>query len=344
MQNNNKKIWWHILGCLIVLLLPILFSPDIGRGFAMFEIRPFQRSLLATTLLLLFFYLNYYLFIPKFYLPKKYIWFFGIALFSFIVIMLLSELPMMGHHHPMRDEHFKGPNFGPPKKPFLFLFNHSFIQFIAVLIFSIMLHLRERLKQIETEKTNAELSYLKAQINPHFLFNTLNSIYSLAIQKHERTPEAVVKLSDMMRYVLSDGNSSFVLLEKELNYINNYIDLQKMRLSSMVQLNYKAIGLVMDQKVAPLILIPFIENAFKHGVSSEEQSEIDIEIIITDIQLKLMVKNLCVKINNNTLNKSGLGIENTKKRLELLYPKSHELSIVNKDDYFIVNLILNLHD
>lgn len=207
-----------------------------------------------------------------------------------------------------------------------------------------MLKLRERIKQIETEKANAELSYLKAQINPHFLFNTLNSIYSLAIQKHDKTADAVVKLSEMMRYVLNDDNTSFVSLDKELHYISNYIDLQKMRLSPIVRLSYTCAGDPNGKKVAPLILIPFIENAFKHGVSTEEDSDIKIEISISETQLQLLVKNYCVKINNNTLNKSGLGIENTKKRLGLLYPNNHLLKIDKIDNYFIVNLTLNIHD
>lgn len=194
------------------------------------------------------------------------------------------------------------------------------------------------------EKTNAELSYLKAQINPHFLFNTLNSIYSLAILKSDKTADAVVKLSDMMRYVLNDSNANFTDLEKELNYIANYIELQRMRLTSNVKLTYSCEGNVFDKKLAPLVLIPFIENAFKHGVNSEEDSVIDIKIKVSQTALNLNVRNKCVSSNNNTLNKSGLGIENTKQRLNLLYPENHSLEISEKDNYYTVNLTLNIHD
>ncbi len=343
MQKRYRIILLHVLGCLVFLSLPIIFSPDIGLAFDLVYVKPFMRSFVGTALLLVFFYLNYYLLIPKYYLPKKYILFFFLILVCYLIVIFVPELMMIGYKHPVPPG---GPPFGgrPPRRPFMFLLNHNLIQFLAVLVFSIMLKLRERLKQIETEKANAELSYLKAQINPHFLFNTLNSIYSLAIQKHDKTADAVVKLSDMMRYVLNDGNSSFVLLDKELYYISNYIDLQKMRLSSTVKLSYNCKGDVHDKKVAPLILIPFIENAFKHGVSSEEESDIKIEITVSDTQLHLMVKNYCVKINNNTLNKSGLGIENTKQRLQLLYPQNHLLKIDKIDNYFIVNLTLNIHD
>lgn len=343
MQKRYRIILLHVLGCLVFLSLPVIFSPDIGLAFDLVYVKPFLRSFTGTALLLIFFYFNYYFLIPKYYLPKKYVWFFLLILVCYLVVIFVPELLMIGHRHhiPMDGRHLGGR---PPRRPLMFLLNHNLIQFLTVLVFSIMLKLRERLKQIETEKANAELSYLKAQINPHFLFNTLNSIYSLAIQKHDKTADAVVKLSDMMRYVLNDGNTSFVLLDKELHYISNYIDLQKMRLSSIVKLSYHCKGEATDKKVAPLILIPFIENAFKHGVSSEEESDIKIEITISEIQLHLMVKNYCVKINNNTLNKSGLGIENTKKRLELLYPHNHLLKIDKIDNYFIVNLTLNIHD
>lgn len=343
MQKRNRLILLHVLGCLVFLSLPIIFSPDINLAFDLIYVKPFMRSFVGTALLLVFFYFNYYVLIPKYYLPKKYLLFFSFILLCYLIVVFIPELMMIGQHHhaPFEGRHI-GPR--PPRRPFMFLLNHNLIQFLAVLVFSIMLKLRERLKQIETEKANAELSYLKAQINPHFLFNTLNSIYSLAIQKHDKTADAVVKLSDMMRYVLNDGNSSFVLLDKELHYISNYIDLQKMRLAPTVKLSYTCTGNVGDQKVAPLILIPFIENAFKHGVSSEEESDIKIEINVSDMQLRLMVKNYCVRINNNTLNKSGLGIENTKQRLQLLYPQNHFLKIDKTDNYFIVNLTLNIHD
>ena len=131
-----------------------------------------------------------------------------------------------------------------------------------------MLKINSRLKLAEKEKVNAELSYLKAQINPHFLFNTLNSIYSLAIEKSDYTATAVVKLSSMMRYVITDASHKFVPLEKEINYISNYIELQKLRIDSSIKLMYTVTGDISDKKIAPLVLISFIENAFKYGVNA----------------------------------------------------------------------------
>ncbi len=341
---SSKNILIHVFGCVIFLSLPILSSPEIDLQFELIHSPPFQRSFISTCLLLVFFYANYYVFMPRLYVSKKYGLFLLVIIACFLIVVFIPELVMIGRKMGPKPPHDFHPP-GPPKKSFMFfLLNHNLFQFLGVFVFSMMLKLRERLKQIETEKTNAELSYLKAQINPHFLFNTLNSIYSLAIQKHDKTADAVVKLSDMMRYVLNDGNKKFVFMEQELNYISNYIELQKMRLTSNVELLYDYEGSVEDKKIAPLVLIPFIENAFKHGVNSEENSRIEIKISIMDTELHLYVKNNCVSINNNTLNKSGLGIENTKQRLQLLYPQSHTLKISKQDNCFIVNLNLNIHD
>lgn len=346
MLHKNRNFIINALASFIFLSLPILFSPQLTNHKSIFEIITspgFQRPFATTFLLLVFFYASYYIFIPKLYIQKKYALFSITILVSFLIVLVIPELFLIGDRiaPPLHLPNHPGPL---PKKPFGLTLNHILFQFIGVFAFSLLLKIRERLKQTETEKANAELSYLKAQINPHFLFNTLNSIYSLAILKNEKTADAVVKLSDMMRYVLNDSNANFVVLEKELNYISNYIELQRMRLTSNVKLTYVCEGSVIDKKIAPLVLIPFIENAFKHGVNSEENSDIDIHISISETELKLQVKNNCVSTNNNTLNKSGLGIENTRQRLNLLYPQNYTLNIIEKDSMFTVILVLNIHD
>lgn len=345
MQINPRQIAIHVFGCLACLALPVLFSPDIGNLGRMVRADFFRRDFCVTVLLIVFFYLNFYSFTPRFYITRRYVIYALIILACYLFIMLVPELFI--HHRPPRLDgmpHGFGPPPPPRRFPFFFLFNHNFLQFLIVLIFSLLLRIREQLKQTEQAKAKAELSYLKAQINPHFLFNTLNSIYSLAILKSDKTANAVVKLSDMMRYVLNDSNANFVLLEKEINYISSYIELQRMRLASNVKLTYLCEGNIHDKKIAPLVLIPFIENAFKHGVNSEENSNIEIGIHVSDTQLKMSVRNNCVTTNNNTLNKSGLGIENTIQRLKLLYPENYTLNISEADKTFTVSLVLNIHD
>jgi LytS/YehU family sensor histidine kinase len=187
----------------------------------------------------------------------------------------------------------------------------------------------------------SELSFLKAQINPHFLFNTLNSIYSLAIQRSDATPDAVVKLSGMMRYVLQDAQYETVSLQSEVNYIKDYIELQKLRLDKSVKLIFTQEGDLTGKKIAPLILISFIENAFKYGVNSEEDSEIVIRIK-SEKEFSLFVKNNKVRSYSSDEPNTGLGIKNTRKRLELLYPGLHTLEISDNEKEFSVNLVIRL--
>jgi LytS/YehU family sensor histidine kinase len=220
--------------------------------------------------------------------------------------------------------------------------NQKIFPFLVIIVFSLMLRVSSRWRETEREKMNAELSYLKAQINPHFLFNTLNSIYSLAIMKSDETPTAVVKLSGMMRYVLSETATDFVSLEKEIIYIKNYIDLQKIRFGESISLEFVVNGQTNGHQIAPLILISFIENAFKHGINAEEDSVIKIKIDITAEELFLNVFNKKVAVHISEENKSGLGVENTRNRLELLYPKRHKLSIYDTEEQYLVELSIIL--
>ncbi len=238
---------------------------------------------------------------------------------------------------------FERPNRDAPPSGDMFIdVNQKIFPFLVVVFFSLMLRLSSRWQQTEREKMNAELAYLKAQINPHFLFNTLNSIYSLAILKSDDTPTAVVKLSGMMRYVLSESSNDFVPLEKEMVYIQNYIDLQKIRFLEAISLDFMVNGSKNGKKIAPLMLIPFIENAFKHGVNAEEESVIKIRIDIVENELFLSVFNKKVTVYISEENKSGLGVENTKNRLEHLYPEKHKLVIYDTKDEYLVELSMKL--
>jgi LytS/YehU family sensor histidine kinase len=208
--------------------------------------------------------------------------------------------------------------------------------------FSLALRIGNRWKQAERERITAELSHLKAQVNPHFLFNTLNSIYSLALEKSDDTADAVVRLSGMMRYVISEADKDFVSLEKEIRYVCDYVDLQKLRFGSAVHLDFKVVGDLTGKKIAPLILIPFVENAFKHGVNPEIDSDILIHILIKDGRLEMIVKNkILPSVQQETL-RNGLGVENTRNRLKHLYPSSHVLNIRESENEFLVEMNIGL--
>jgi hypothetical protein len=340
MKKKPVKILLHVLACVGFLLIPILFSPD-PLSAKLFSVRGFQRDFLTYSLLIVFFYLNYFLFVPKLYLNKKYFFFFLLAIGCCLIIQFVPHLlfpkPLPSVHYGELPKNHPSPH-GPP----LIALANRFFQFLAVLIFSMLLRISDRWKQVEKEKMSAELSYLKAQINPHFLFNTLNSIYSLAIQRSDETATAVVKLSDMMRYVTTEAHNNLVSLEKELSYISNYVELQKIRLGKTTEVKYSIEGSATNKTITPLLLIPFVENAFKYGVNPEEDSYIVITISITATELKLYVMNKKVSIDFSKEVKSGHGIQSAKHRLQFGYPGKHELIINDKDDEYSVSLRITL--
>lgn len=420
MKNKTGLILLHITGCIAFLSLPVLLSPDVSWNFLFIRVLAFQEDFITYTLLLLFFYLNYFSLIPNLYFKQKFIYYIGCIAVCYAIIAWLPHMVVPGNHssrfqpvphsemvHSLQHEQDRSSSLQQPNKGEMFIdmqpppnkerqagmrpppndgrqpgmhpppgwnmdtTNHGDInkrppemqpspnrgpgflfripqfeylfQFMMVLVLSTMIRINNRLKQSEKEKVNAELSYLKAQINPHFLFNTLNSIYASAIDENaDNTASAVVMLSGMMRYVISEAHHEFVTLQKEINYINDYIELQKIRMGNTVRLLYGVTGNLAGKQIAPLILISFIENAFKHGVNPEENSSIEIEIDIHDNNLHLSVLNNKVKTVNGDSFKNNIGLENTRNRLQLLYPSRHELVIKDDEKEFLVLLKINL--
>ena len=224
---------------------------------------------------------------------------------------------------------FETKIFGVPKPIFFMSLN-------KVVSFSLMLFLvgglirlgvsfiknQNEKKILENANLNAEITLLRSQINPHFLFNTLNGIYSLANEGSAETKNSILKLSDLLRYVLYDSGDEKVLLSKDIQYVTNYIDLQRLRLSSKVSIDYRVEGDTHGSFIAPLLLITFVENAFKHGISYSNSSIIRIHIKAFEKTLTLYVEN---PVTENNSFVGGLGLKNVKRRLELLYPHRHSL-------------------
>ena len=204
--------------------------------------------------------------------------------------------------------------------------------------------LQKELLEKEKQKTEVELKALKAQINPHFFFNTLNSIYSMALDKDARLPGTVLQLSELMRYFIYGSKDNFISLEKELIVVNDYIALQKIRSGEQLSVQINKDGEVSEQKIAPLLLITFLENAFKHGAKgSSENTFIRLDIKVERDKLNFVVENnkgIIDEVNIGEYN--GLGLENVKRQLELLYPGKHLLNIKDQPDRFTVALQLSL--
>lgn len=200
----------------------------------------------------------------------------------------------------------------------------------------------QRRKEIEREHIASELDYLKAQINPHFLFNALNSIYSLTIPYSDTASNAVLKLSSILRYMLYETDRSSVSLSDEISVIENYLGLQQLRLTDKTKLTFVKEGATEPYRIEPLLLIPLIENAFKYGIDSSEASYIDIKLKIDDGRLVMEVKNRIVGIEKKDDNAGGLGIRNIKRRLELLYPEKHVFRAEERNGEFFVYLSIPL--
>jgi len=326
----------------------------------------FEAILVPALFYISFCYLNYFLFTPKLFITGRYLLFIIVCAACLgLTITLPSVISVSLHSFPPAfiEGPFPGflfqsvlPDFETssllntmyhrPGGWYYFFrpeFSYTIIVFLFILTLSSGIRIIQEWQQTEKERVNAELAFLKAQINPHFLFNTLNNIYSMAVIRDEKTPSAIEKFSNLMRFVLYETQHDFVPLTRKIEYIDTYVELQKMRLSEMVTVNYEKTGNPGGLQIAPLIMMPFIENAFKFGVSTERASAITIRIDVQDGEwLHFYAGNTRNPLLEKDNTSSLVGIENTVKRLELIYPGKHTLNIDESGKEFVVELNLHL--
>lgn len=290
------------------------------------------------------FYVNYLLILPRFLNKKQYLWcgiaiLFLVLLFAFVKCglayyfydIVITRKTQEGQYVMGFWEYFSSAAI----VCCLFSFLSTVLKFIVD-----WFHNEKIRSNLENEKLVAELAFLKSQINPHFLFNSLNNIYSLAYQKSEKTPEAVLKLSEIMRYMLYESNGDKVELSHEIRYLENYIELQKLRFKDQTFISFEINGNIQDQQITPLVLISFVENAFKHGVATDQANPIKITLNIASGKLYFQVINR--KNNQNKDETGGIGLQNVKRRLDLLYEDDYRLHIEDDKDVYNCELYLNL--
>jgi len=226
-----------------------------------------------------------------------------------------------------------------------YFFNALFLLFISIglRVLERNAAIEKRQKELEKEKLNSELAFLKNQISPHFFFNTLNNIYSLiSINAHD-SQEAVLKLSKLMRYLLYESENGLTLLSSEIEFMHNYIDLMRLRMTEKVDLKVDFPEKYENHSIPPLLFISFVENAFKHGISYREKSFIHIALSIDKEGLSFRCSNSVVRAAETARPEhSGIGMENIRKRLSLLYPDKHQLKVDKKDASFDVELLIDL--
>jgi hypothetical protein len=349
-KKLTVQIAIHIAAWLCFLMLPFAFYPRPNpMDAAFFTERYFNPYFIVNTVFIIaFYYCNTYLFVPRLFDRRNFA-FYTVLIFGLMIIYGL--MPRI--YHALFGSINFNPNPaaagtrppGPPRsRPILSAGN--IVLFLLVFVFSTgikvinqWLRSEQRNKEIANEKLKAELSFLKAQINPHFLFNTLNNIYALASVQSEHTAAAVMKLSSIMRYVLTEARNDLVPLEKEIQFTSHYIELQKMRLTDKTIIDFTVQGDPLGRQIAPLLLLPFVENAFKYGISTRERSPIRILLEIKKDSLDFYICNqkhlsTMLRVTDNT----GIGISNTKRRLDLFYEDKYALNIEDKSSDFSVKL------
>jgi len=308
--------------------------PVVGWGNVLLEV------LIRNLLLAIVIYVHLEVLIPKLQQRKAGIYFFSVLLLivGYVVVKNAHDAYLYGKVLDMtRQGSFMANTY----------YNFSIVVFY--LAFSVALHLskawyfqRQRLQQIEVEKLNTELAYLRSQINPHFLFNSLNTIYFQIDKQNTLARSSLSQFSEMLRYQLYECNGKEISIEKELNYIQNYVDLQRQRKDDNYKIDFEVGTDVRNFTLAPLLMIPFIENAFKYvSHYTDRKNEIEITIHRKGNSFLMRVSNTCDRIEKSE--RGGIGLANVKRRLELLYPDRHQLDIRETDDRFLVTLNVTLN-
>lgn len=334
-ENNviiqNIGIWIFLL-----IVLGITFNSEI--------------SFALVTPLIIPVYLHLFL-LDKYYSRKRYLWYIIFTLLTIIIFGIIAEelanSPGIRSRISFYDNETGEYRYGYISSLFI---NASFNPTLAIIISTVYRYLRQKqvfqMQELREKKTNAELNLLRNQVNPHFLFNTLNTLFSMASMKNDDdTAKGIAQLSELMRYMLYDAKHDIVVLEKEIDHINNFIELQKLRFSDddIIKVEIKVVGEIEKYCVPPMLLIPFVENAFKHGFSVKNGAFITIDIMVYDNYLNFKVYNtIPEKKREQKVQGSAIGIDNVRKRLDLLFNDNYTLTINSSEEHYEIYLKIPL--
>jgi two-component system LytT family sensor kinase len=346
-STNYRKyrIFWHLLFWALYLLL---FSVSYTIHYDKLSVLDVMIRFSITLPVDIFasYFTAYYL-LPVFLLKGKYLKFILFFLLSAIIFILLQRVCIY---------YINLPIFYPEIREKISFFNFdyifSFFNIYAVVgivtsirLFKFWFKNQRATQNLREEKLEAELKFLKSQIHPHFLFNTLNNLYALTLDKSDQAPEVVIKLSNLLDYMLYEANDPKVSLEKEIDLIQNFLDLEKIRYRNTLKIDFELSGDPTGYYIAPMLMLPFVENSFKHGLSKQSKAPwMKIVVSLERGLLHFTVKNSQAKQDKEKKESytEGIGLKNVKRRLDLIYQKNYSLNIKNEADYFEIDLYINL--
>ena len=338
----TKRAFYHTLFWLVVAAA-IYYIGNEG-------VRVEQAALLAginLVFLAILVYFNLLYLVPTYLRQNKFLTYIGLLTLSALIISPLRDITFF---FVLQDD--AAAQAGVVK------FENQFMTFVGMFgasasssllkIATEWLRDQRNVQVLETQTMQSELNFLKSQINPHFLFNTLNNLYALTLKKSDKAPEIVVKLSEMMRYMLYECNEPRVPLEKEVNYLKNYLDLEKLRQGEDARISFQIHGEIANQEIAPLLFIPFLENSFKHGLTNTiHEGYVNILLDVEDDKVRFEIENSkpeTLPTETHTKKKSGgIGLVNVRRRLNLLYPEQYELILKDTPRSYAIALDLELY-
>ena len=336
----GHRWFYHLIFWLFFLLLLTLIETYNQKHTFLYAL---SNELINVFFYAIVVYFNLKYLIPNYLTKNKFLTYGGLLILSAVVITPLKVIVF----------YFKYGNDPDAQNGLIENLNWYFIFTFVIVSASTLVNIVKdwvqqvtEKQQLQTQTMQSELRFLKSQINPHFLFNTLNNLYALTLKKSDKAPEIVIKLSEMMRYMLYECNEKRVLLSKEVNYIYNYLDLEKLRQGKNVAITFETDGEISEQTIAPLMFIPFLENSFKHGLSNQiSQGFVNIRLSVEQKKVYFYIENskaekLPLKDKNRP--SGGIGLVNVHRRLNLLYPDKYELNIDDTPTTYAVNLYIEL--
>ncbi|MBO9634998.1 MAG: histidine kinase [Chitinophagaceae bacterium] len=332
LSNKRINLLLHTILWVPSILVPLVLMP-LKDG-----IRPDAYSLGKVPFTLMqigVFYIMIYVLYPKFFLRKR------IKTYLLAVIGLCALISILSAYiHVWIEGRFEYPSFwaGIAMK---------FLISIAVMAtgtaFLLITYVVKE-QRLQSENLRTELGFLRSQVSPHFMFNTLNSLVALARKKSDKLEPALLELSNLLHYMLYESDEEKVSISKEIDYIQSYIDLQTLRFGHHVRISFEAVKPHEDFTIEPMLLIPLIENAFKHGIGMIEDPEIIVQLKVLEDEVLLMVQNKFNRSSEETKDKtSGIGLTNLDRRLKLLYPNRHALQLANNGTFYNASLKIQMH-